>query len=72
MQDLIDVFRMTEVTSETRANLIIKLGVAINAQYGSNLTESIVCELVKLLCPNHPILSSKHYMRFMTTPEADE
>lgn len=65
MKDLIDVFKMEEISKETRAKIIIKLGHAINGQYGANLTEPIVYELVKLLDPANPILEDKHYQRYL-------
>ena len=61
MKDLIEVFRMSEISKETRARMIIKMGNMINMQYGSNLTEGIVFELVSILVPDHEILSMEHY-----------
>lgn len=49
MGDLIDVFRMTEVSKETRVKIIIKLGAAINLEYGMNITEDLVEELIASL-----------------------
>lgn len=72
MRDLIEVFRMNEISAKTRADLIIKLGVAINHQYASNLTEPVVCELVQLICPDHPVLTTEHYKRYMKPPEASD
>lgn len=63
MKELIDIFRMTELSVETRVNIIIQLGVAINHQYGANMTEPVVYELVKALDPNHKILSDSFYSR---------
>jgi len=62
MKDLIEVFKMDEISKEVRANLIVKLGVAINAQYGMNLTEPAVFELGKLLQPDHPILKYENFL----------
>jgi len=64
MTDLITVFRMTELSARTRANIIIKLGQAKNYQYSSNFTEPIVVELVTLLDPEHPILKEEHYLKY--------
>jgi len=64
MQAIIDVYRMTEVAPKTRAQIIIKLGSAINGQYGSNITESLVYELVKTLDKDNPILQNEHYLKF--------
>lgn len=61
MQELIDVFRMTEINPKTRAKIIIQLGSAINFKYASNITEPLVYELVLVLDPENPILQSDHY-----------
>ena len=63
MNDLIEVFRMSEVSSEVRARIIVKLGRAINDTYGMNITEPLVYELVKLLDDNNPILKDEHYIK---------
>lgn len=72
MEDLTTVFRMEEISKETRANLIIKLGDLINYKYASNCTEPVVFELVKILCPEHPILADKQFLsrvpKYKTTP----
>lgn len=65
MNALIEVFRMTEIRPETRARIIIQLGVAINDQYASNITEPLVYELVKQLDPQNPILTQDHYIRHL-------
>lgn len=49
MNALIEVFRMTELSIETRIAVIEKLGRAINDQFAMNITEPIVEELVKAL-----------------------
>jgi len=56
MNNLIEVFRMNEISPEARCEIIIELGKAINWKYGANLTEKIVYELVSLLLPNYPKL----------------
>lgn len=61
MKDLIEIFKMADIDPKTRARLIIKLGTAINCQYGSNLTEPVVFELVSLLDPENEILNNPHY-----------
>lgn len=63
MKDLIDVFKMDEISVDTRASIIIKLGTAINYQYGHNLTEPLVYELVSLLNPEHPILKDADFLK---------
>ena len=65
MNDLITVFRMTEIKPETRAKIIIRLGRLINDQYGSNITEALVYELVSLLDHKNPILQNEHYLYFV-------
>lgn len=62
MKELIDVFRMTEISVAVRCKLIVEIGSLINAQYGSNVTESLVLELVRTLDPNHPVCSDPHYL----------
>lgn len=57
MKELIDIFNMEELEPETRASLIIKMGRCI----AYNLTESIVYDLVKILCPSHEILELDAY-----------
>jgi hypothetical protein len=61
MQSLIDVFRMSEVSPETRIRILIQLGKAVNDQFGSNVTEGIVYELVKTLNPEHELLKDSWY-----------
>ena len=63
MKELIEVFRMTEISPDTRAKLIIKIGTAINHQYASNITEPIVFELVTMLDPQNEILKDKNFLR---------
>jgi hypothetical protein len=62
MKSLIEVFRMNEVKPNTRANIIVRLGKAINDQYKMNLTEPLVYELVKQLDPKNKILTDEHYL----------
>lgn len=54
---------MEEVSKETRAKIIIKLGHAINYHYGANITEGIVFELVSILDPENPILNDERYSK---------
>ncbi len=65
MESLIQIFRMNELTVETRIKIIKSLGVAINNQLGGNFTESIVCELVIALDPANDIKESEHYKYFV-------
>ena len=61
MQSLIEVFRMDEISKKQRANVIIQLGHAINAQYAMNLTEGLVYELVSILDPDNEIMKDEFY-----------
>jgi hypothetical protein len=63
MKSLIEVFRMTEVSKKVRANIIVKLGVAINHEYGMNLTEPLVAELVYQLDSEHEIFTKDMYVK---------
>lgn len=65
MQAIIDVFRMNEVSPETRAKIIIQLGVAINHQHGMNITELLVFELVKQLEPDNEVIKNDHFTYFL-------
>jgi hypothetical protein len=49
MKVLIDVFRMTEVSVQTRINILKKLGRAIDYEHAANVTGELVDELVKML-----------------------
>ena len=65
MKEIIDVFNMDNISIEVRCNIIIQLGICINAKYSYNLTEPLVYELVKQLDPNNYILTDKHYLKFI-------
>ena len=65
MESLIQVFRMTELSIDTRINIIKKLGVAINHQLASNCTEALVWELVLSLDPDNSIIDDTKYTRFI-------
>lgn len=62
MKEIIDVFRMEEISRVARVSIIIALGQAINNRYGSNLTEVLVYELVKQLDSENSILTNEHYL----------
>jgi len=49
VKGIIDVFRMKEIKPSTRIKIIETLGMAINRQDGTNITDDLVCELVKEL-----------------------
>lgn len=65
MKDIIEVFRMNEIPAGIRCKIIIKLGIAINNEYGANMTEAIVYELVKYLDPENEILENENYKRHL-------
>ncbi len=74
MEAIIDVFRMTEIAPKVRAEIIIKLGRAINDQYGMNITEPLVGELVLTLDPQNPLLTDEFCKRHLIplTPNPHE
>lgn len=61
MNELVAIFRMSEISIATRCRLIIRLGEYINDQYGMNMTEALVYELILALDPTHEILINPHY-----------
>ena len=65
MQALIEVFRMVEVTPQTRVRIIIQLGNAINMEYGMNVTQPLVYELVKQLDPDNEEIKNEYYTRHL-------
>ena len=66
MKELIEVFRMNEISVASRCRIIIQLGHAINAQFSMNITEPIVYELVKQLDPENKDVEVEHYTRTLT------
>ena len=71
-EELIEVFRMNELSPIVRAKVIIELGRCINAQLGANITEALVFELVKILDPGNDVLMNPHYMRHAGVISMDE
>ena len=69
MSDLINIFRMTELSVGTRIKIIKRLGVCLNHQYGANLTEALVYELVIALDPENPIKNDENYLYFVRAGE---
>ena len=65
MESIIQIFRMSELSVETRIKIIKKLGIAINNQLGSNITEPLVVELVLALDPESSIMDDGHYRFFI-------
>ena len=49
MCELIEVFKMEDLSLDTRISVIKKLGRAINYEYAANVTDEIVDELVSIL-----------------------
>jgi hypothetical protein len=49
MKELIEVFRMSELSCETRIKVIKILGKALNYEHAANWTDDIVDELVDIL-----------------------
>jgi hypothetical protein len=72
MQEIIDIFRMKEVGKKTRADIIIELGRVINMKYAANITEPLVCELVKYLDPENAIFKDEHYIRYIKKDNPNE
>jgi hypothetical protein len=52
-------------TEVWEANIIVKLGCAINDQYAMNITEPLVIELVYHLDPEHEIFKNEHYLKYV-------
>lgn len=46
---MIEVFRMDELSIETRIRVIQKLAAALNYQFGANWTEEVEAELIEIL-----------------------
>lgn len=63
VSDLIEIYRMTEISVATRCKLLIKAGQLINNQYASNITEPLLFELLMLLDSNHPMLQDKTFLQ---------
>ena len=66
MKELIDVFRMEEISKTARARIIIKLGNCINNEHQMNLTQPVVFELVKLLDANNDIFKDEQFVKEAT------
>ena len=65
MESIIQIFRMSELSIETRIKIIKRLGKAINNQLAGNFTEALVYELVLALNPDDEIKSDDHYLMFV-------
>ena len=62
MQSIIEVFRMSEISPKVRCDILAKLGDSINMQYGMNITEPLVLELIRQLDPTHEVCNNPHYL----------
>jgi hypothetical protein len=67
MESIIQVFRMDELSIETRIGIMKKLGQAINYQYAANCTEELIIELILALdTEKEPELrEDSHYGMYM-------
>lgn len=67
MESIIQIFRMNELSIETRIGIMKKLGAAINRQYGSNCTEELIIELILALDPEKEpgLRRDKRYAMYM-------
>lgn len=65
MKEMIEVFRMDEVSKETRAKIIIQLGNCINEEHGANITEPLVYELVMQLDPKNQAIYHPRYTKHL-------
>lgn len=65
MDNLIQIFRMNEISIQSRIKIIKKLGQCINHQYASNITEPLVYELILALNPEDSIQYDSHYKQFI-------
>ncbi len=61
MDSIIQIFRMNELSVETRIKIIKQLGNAINYQFSANVTEALVYELVLALDPDNEIKKDIKY-----------
>lgn len=53
MKAIIDVFQMENISDDTKINILVKLGKAINHEHAMNITEELVCELINEINPDH-------------------
>lgn len=67
MESIIQIFRMDELSIETRISIMKKLGTAINYQYTANCTEELIIELILALDPEKEpdLREDKHYAMYM-------
>lgn len=65
MESIIQIFRMKELSIETRIKIIKRLGAAVNYQFAANATEPLVYELVLALDPCNDIKNDENYTRYL-------
>lgn len=65
MDSLIQIFRMNELSIQTRVRIMKQLGVAINHEFAANVTEAVVYELVIALDPSNSIKDDEQYKRYL-------
>ena len=53
MKEFIEVYKMHEISVQTRIKILFQLGEFTNAKYACNIAEPIVYELVKSLDPTY-------------------
>jgi hypothetical protein len=67
MESIIQIFRMDDLSIETRISIMKKLGTAINYQYAANCTEELIIELILALAPEKEdeLRADEHYGLYM-------
>ena len=65
MEELMNIFRMTEISVSARIRLLKKVGHLVNYQYSSNVTEPIIIELIMILDPNYDFSKDDHLKNFI-------
>lgn len=65
MESIIQIFRMRELSIEARIKIMKSLGTAINNQFGANVTEPLIYELVLVLDPANDIKTNDHYLAYI-------
>jgi len=72
MQELIEVFRMKELTVDTRAKILIELGKLINFKYARNITEPLIYELIKTMDLKSDFLNNPFLQKLKQKEHKDE
>jgi len=58
MKEIIDVWKMVDIPSKTRINILIQLWRIINMKYSANITEELLYFIIQDLDKNHPSLET--------------